>query len=175
MSTMAEQQEVPAPAQAKKKYDNIAWEQNKVFENNEQQNAFFAANPQYKKFREGRSDTTGHKQVIYCNAASHKGPVCPVQLMLHYLDHRTTSILYSNGKQHVHDAEDQIPTKVPISVQTKEKIKKMLDDKVRPRLMYMNLQKDADIKIKPTHNQVWEIAQIILVFFKVEMSVQWLF
>lgn len=149
-----EEQQNPQIVPRSKKYNNIEWTKQNTFESPEAMTIFFAANKHWKK-RDERADTTGRKTRFYCNVTSRsKGRACPAEIMVHAVDNALQSILYTNAKAHVHDGEDQKLKSVPVSPEIRQKIKSMLETKMKPRMMYIALQKDDTVIPKPTTIQV---------------------
>lgn len=126
-----------------------------TFNSLDAQTKYFEENTEWTQ-HDSRTDDSVVKVRFYCNFLSRrKGSKCPAQLELHLVsdDQR---ILNGNGQEHVHDAEESVHAKKPLTRAVKQKIDRLIALKVAPRLIYHQLHQDASVRAadKPTYNQV---------------------
>lgn len=139
----------------RKKHNSNRWEIIAEFANKVEEDAFFTAEPFWKKTTTFNV-LVGRKTTFYCSRVNHrKGARCPAEMQILRRYDSTTSSLYFNNQQHVHDAEESVvPKKYACTPYVYETIKKFTVEGKKPREILHLLSLDELVVEKPNKTQV---------------------
>lgn len=134
------------------RYKKNIWAEEREFQNLKEQEDFLLGEAFWKKLSK-RENSLGVKTRYYCNQVSkHKSGRCPAEIYIQELNDSVVNKLFRNGEEHAH--EGKVATRTPIEPATREKIYTKWSTNTPPRLISHQLRGDADVRIKPSINQV---------------------
>lgn len=138
---------------AKKRASNI-WTMEKGFNNKSDAQTSIINEKVWRISKSNVTTSVGIQTFYDCEMKSKSS--CPAKIYLLFSVTNNTYYLYRNGKDHVHETEQEAPTKLRHTARLDilDKVKEYLRLGCAPRTISAKIREDETIEKKPTHGQV---------------------